>query len=309
MSTSRKFLITGYLASAAILGTFVAFNAWFDIYGIFRPAQGREIHVISDERTAKYLLALNYVPANFDAVLIGTSISGNWDPRDITSYRMYNASYNGGNIIEAMPMLENLLQHDSLKMIMFCLYPRMTYSLAGRRAIPGPDAIHAALGSFNLLGMYAAAGLAYGGWLTPHNDPRGRLLHLSGNPPGKPWSGNRTTAWNSFDVDAEAFSTLRAAVAMVKKKNIRIARVYPPLFHTRLEPDNSAYLAYQAKMESLFTPEDTLIDFNLPAHRPFRASLDNFTDGTHFTDQGAHYVSQHIDAVLRTSTQPAMRGE
>ena len=78
----------------------VLVNMSIDIYGIFRSTKGRHLVVYGDERIAKYLLSERYVPENFDSLLIGSSVSANWNTQGIDSFRAYNESIEGGNIVE-----------------------------------------------------------------------------------------------------------------------------------------------------------------------------------------------------------------
>src|SRR6185295_18204642 len=103
MSSSRQLSAGAWcIAFSAIVvgvsGTVAFTNYNLDYYGLFRDAKDRSLTFYSNERTSKYLYGFNYIPANFDGLLIGTSASLNWDPSAIKGYRIYNASISGGNI-------------------------------------------------------------------------------------------------------------------------------------------------------------------------------------------------------------------
>ena len=67
------------------------------------------ILVYGDERVAKYLMNERYVLANFNAVMIGSSVSANWRLDQIVQLRTFNNSVNGGNIVEEKSMVDQVL--------------------------------------------------------------------------------------------------------------------------------------------------------------------------------------------------------
>src|SRR4051794_15647193 len=78
MTMTRWIAVTVSLVIGCV-GAFAGFNYFMDPYGLFREVRGRDIPVTVNERTTKYLLGYNYIPTNFDGVLVGSSISGNWN--------------------------------------------------------------------------------------------------------------------------------------------------------------------------------------------------------------------------------------
>src|SRR5947199_10640983 len=99
MSSSRWLTVTVATALAACIAAAGA-NCALDIYGLFRNPAGRELPVYGNERVAKYLMGQRYVRANFDGVLIGSSVSANWEVGTMQSARLFNESVNGGNMVE-----------------------------------------------------------------------------------------------------------------------------------------------------------------------------------------------------------------
>src|SRR5438105_1431990 len=98
MRTSNGKWCAGFAAIVlSATGATAAVGYALDCYGLFREAQGRKIAVHSNDGTSKYLLSQRYVPANFDGLLVGSSVSASWDVSAIDG-RVYNASVNGGNI-------------------------------------------------------------------------------------------------------------------------------------------------------------------------------------------------------------------
>src|ERR1043166_9065165 len=65
-------------------------NRLVNRYGGFGDVRGRQLVVGENDRTTKYLFARNYIPSNFDGLLLGSSITGNWNTAAIRSHRVYN---------------------------------------------------------------------------------------------------------------------------------------------------------------------------------------------------------------------------
>lgn len=70
------FCIVGALAAAAAL---CWLNYRVDLYGLFGKDHDRSGMVYSNERSGKYLLSLRYVPEHCDSLLVGSSVTDNWD--------------------------------------------------------------------------------------------------------------------------------------------------------------------------------------------------------------------------------------
>ena len=101
--------------------------AWrLDIYGILRDPAGRQLITSEHERKAKYLLNQAYVPANYDALIIGASASVNWHGEYLTGYRFYNESVEGGDASEERKLVEQALPRGHFRVALVGLYPRIT---------------------------------------------------------------------------------------------------------------------------------------------------------------------------------------
>ena len=117
-------LSTILIATAAI----AALNMVVDIYGLYRPSRGRRLPIFGDDRVAKYLLSMRYVPENFNALLAGGSVSANWDITAIQGLRVYNGSLDGGNIVEEKALIEAALERPGVSVILLLVNPALTYS-------------------------------------------------------------------------------------------------------------------------------------------------------------------------------------
>lgn len=92
----------------------------------FREPVGRKLMIYANERTSKYLFGYRYIPANFDGILIGSSISDNWDISKIQESHVYNISIASGNITEERLVAENVFARGRMKLAIFCIHTYLT---------------------------------------------------------------------------------------------------------------------------------------------------------------------------------------
>src|SRR5207245_288645 len=150
----RSWLLTTTLlilgAGVAVIG----FNVAVDPYGLYRPTQGRRLVVYGDARIAKYLLNFRYVPENFSAVLIGSSVSANWDMTPVEKLKIYNDSLNGGNIIEGKNLLDVAISRPGVSTVLLLVHPALTFTGDYKTVTLTPKLKRSALGSLSLWEAY-----------------------------------------------------------------------------------------------------------------------------------------------------------
>jgi len=145
--TFKKYFYGTIGVSLCIIISIIAFNIYMNEYGLFGNAKGKSIKIWHDERTSKYLLSYNYIPANFEGILIGPSVSVNLNTKKINDFKIYNASLNGGNISELKYIADNIIQRGNLKFIIICLYPYMTKDHGRKTSSIDPREYWGSLGS------------------------------------------------------------------------------------------------------------------------------------------------------------------
>ena len=113
--------------------------------------------IYSDERTSKYLLAHNFVPSNFDAYIIGPSLSANLNPKTIPQATgSTNFSMMGANITEEKAwVVDKAMEKSSPKFVILCLHPYSHCRSYGMKsAMINPREYYGALGSVSLYKSY-----------------------------------------------------------------------------------------------------------------------------------------------------------
>ena len=85
--------LVGLLAGLALVLALHFVLLWrLDVYGLYRDPHGRRLTTATRERKAKFLLNGRYVPANFDALVVGGASSVYVQPVPLGMYRVYNES-------------------------------------------------------------------------------------------------------------------------------------------------------------------------------------------------------------------------
>src|SRR5207253_11267474 len=152
--TPRLWFFTTLALIIVVAAATVAGNVTVDIYGLFRDVHGRRLPALDDDRVAKYMLSKRYVPSNFEAILIGSSVSANWNTARIKALRVYNESMTAANIVEEKSLVDQALLQSGIKLALLTVHPYLTNShrfatvqLSEREAI-------GALGSLTLWEAY-----------------------------------------------------------------------------------------------------------------------------------------------------------
>ncbi len=122
--TSKKFIVISTVLILILLSLQGLFFYQKDFFALFHKSTSQRIWGL--EKTSKYLLAHKYIPENFDALLIGPSMSANLNPEELTGANFYNLSMQGGNVTEVKAALDVALSKGSFKYLIICLYPFFT---------------------------------------------------------------------------------------------------------------------------------------------------------------------------------------
>jgi hypothetical protein len=296
-----------FLSIAAVL-----VNMSIDIYGIFRGAKGRHLAIYGDERIARYLLSEKYVPQNFDALLIGSSVSANWNTSGIEGLRVYNESVNGGNIVEEKAIADQALASSSTKVVLLIINPYLTAShdfetvqLTARENL-------AALGSQSLFEAYKSEARIQ--------------LHVERQPFDESGTGDFGDApqtlnptlqklmapGTEFSIDHTAMTSYKALVDELHSSGIPIVYVIPPVSQRILDLKPGAFATYSQLVLATRTGQDKVIDFTSDEFSGFRGNPENFRDGIHLKSKPAREVvaaiNRQVNEWIRNGELPNLHG-
>ncbi len=286
-------------ATLAAVALLVWVNYRIDLYGLFGRNDGATRVVFTNDRAGKYLLAIRYVPERFDGLLVGTSVTGNWDTAKIGAFRVYNGSLSGGNISEGRLIADNALAAKTLRAILLCVYPYLTET-HGRKA-GGMDArtFLGALGSLQLLRDYSVALLHSGGLYPLKWNEYGVYTPPADGPKRRWWKdGGAFTTPERVTIDPVAFSEYADLARRARSQGLTVIQVSPPIQYDRWRLAKAGFDRYYSQMATLFRTDDPSIDFNGPEFESFRKRRDTFSDGYHLSETGADFVIRAVDDAL-----------
>jgi hypothetical protein len=289
---SRNWILLTVLLALAGAAVNLLMDIRLDIYGLFRDTHGRRLGVIDNERRTKLLLNQRYVPENFNAVLIGSSVSDNWRTNNIGKFRVYNESIDGGNVSEEKLLVDKLLKNAAPKLAIVVLQPHMTDSHGITTGDMSDREYWGALGSTTLFRAYArlfrsrGSSFVWDEYGTENYDGPVKLNAILRKmmEPG-----------TEFYIDPDAIIDFRALIAELRGQGARLLVVVPPFSEELLRPKRQEFARYLNHILPIFSSQDEVIDFNVPEFDAFVRDDQNFRDGIHLSSRGARTVVAVID--------------
>jgi len=303
--TPRRWIATTLLFTLLLGAAVAVCNARADIYGLFRDTRGRRLPIYDSERRGKYLLSQHYVPENFDAILLGSSVTSTWDTGGIHAYRTYNESTDGGNITEMKLLAETVLRSPGLRLALLVVHPYMTDTHGLNADEMGSAEYWGALGSISLLRAYKLRFAVESGrddlvWDDRGGERKNDAPAGSGLSPLNPVLRRIIQSEGDVTIDPVALGEYRDLIATLRARGVKLVAVVPPLYEGLLAPRRERFARYASRLLALFAPGDLVIDFNGPEFAAFRADPANFRDGVHHSRRGAAEIVRAIDARLRS---------
>ena len=310
---AKKFLFRVSGISVLLIGVFVTFNYFQDVYGLFRPIKDRKLKVYANERTSKYLLSYNYIPDNFEGIIIGPSLSANLNTKSIDGYEIYNASIMGANISELRYLINNIVERGKLRFAIICLDPYLTKDHGKKSARIDPKEVYGALGSTNLIKTYLFKFIMESGLLPgkfPNNATNSygfnnfNLGFKQGNPKEKIMEKVRLKSAESTYIDPIAEKELKETLAYLRRNDVKIIAYFSPVPYQILAINRQNYGAYQDRMNRLLAREDVVLDLNDERYKVFTSDFDTYIDHGHLSEKGQGFVLGELKQVLLEHVQP-----
>jgi hypothetical protein len=281
----RTWLIAGFAALAIALAVNF-YIAWkLDIFGILRDTHGRVLRTSRHERQAKYLLNFNYVPQNFDALIIGASSSANWESARLTGYRFYNESLPKADGSEERILVERALKTGKFKVALVGLDTAIGDMHELQDGLGQADP-HEALGSFYSYFMMLDIALhpssiygADGSHTMPESRP----------PPPKPFQVYDRIPW-----DEKAVDDYRALMEELLSRGTRVIYVVYPHYGMDVDGTMGVRSEYIRRLLARL-PKAPVIDFYADDLKDFRSNPDNFMDDMHLNAHGSDLLSDYLN--------------
>lgn len=296
MRPSRWLLLTSGCFLLLVAGT-IAVNMSVDVYGLYRNTRGRHLVDYGDNRISKYLLSEHYVPENFDAILVGPSVSANWDTHGIHTFRTYNESLNGSNFYEQECLVRHAVASPGLKAAFIIVHPSMTASHEFDTVDLTDKLDWGALGSLSLLD-------AYRDWFGRYRHPENLIsddygtdffvdpTHLNAI------AARLVRPGSDFPIDPLAMDAFHRILAECRQNQVRIVFIVPPTSPPIFEPKRRAFEDYFRLIEHEKRPKEEVIDLQADRYCDFFCKAANFSDGVHISRAGVPRIVQLLDHEL-----------
>ena len=309
--TFKKFFYSSLLISICIVTAIVLFNVYMNEYGLFGNTKGMSINIWNNERTSKYLLSFNYIPTNFEGILIGPSVSNNLDTKKISDFKIYNASIDGGNVSELKYIVENVIQKGNLKFIIICLSPYITKDNGPKTSGISQQQYWGALGSKEILYRYlyklfTMLGLRYdiyndygcmnfNLWFEKQVVAKSELVTKSH--PERNVDKQKRNNDNEIEfIDKIAYNELSEILTLSRIKGVKIFGYYHPYYIEKY--NERRFQTYKEIIDKLFNENDVVWNLNDEKYMVFRSDPSNYYDRSHFSSKGTHYVIREISNQL-----------
>jgi hypothetical protein len=301
--TFKAFFIRSLVLSLGIVVLVVSCNVSMNEYGLFGDVKGKSIKIYGDERTSKYLLSFNYIPSNFDGLLIGSSVSDNIDSKEFVGCRIYNASINGTTVAELKILVDNVLAKGDLKCVIVSLYPILTESDEKRTSRMVPHEYWGALGSISTLDFYRRKLLINCGMMYDYFNEYGRYnynLRKAGRDSRRLIQQKAAVMKpnETITINDRAYAGLDTLLKTLRASGTKIFAYYHPIPQDYFMLYEKSYGSYQEKINALFDSTDILWDYNTQEFMDFRKDYTNYCDDVHLSRKGIDYITRHINTKL-----------
>lgn len=308
--TFRLFVQQFLIISILCIVSMISFNFYKNEFGLFGDARGMVHKVHAYERTSKYLFSFNYVPKNFDGILVGPSLSDiEMNTKNIDNNRIYNLSINGGNISELKYLIDNILKYGNIKTFVICLDPYITKDNGRKSSSINPKEYYSSLGSIFTFKYYLHKLIiknennkAYNDsyWGYRHNPPSVKNLNSSEEIDKFLFEIEKKEK-HEIIIDKTAYSELKEVLSSVRKKGIKIIGYFYPqpkrVFNNKYYQES--YSVYRSEINKLLNYDnDVIIDFALDKYDYIRDNDSSYSDKSHLSKTGGIEVIKVLNKYI-----------
>ena len=244
------------------------------------------------------MLSFNYIPANFEAVLIGPSTASNINTQNIRGLKIYNLAINGGNITEVKALLMNYLKKRTPKLVIIGMYPYLLQGHGMKTSYISPRSYWSALGSVDLFKRYALGIIRRLKNNNPYNS-YGHYHYLLPNRMNASETISSSVQTKKFHVNIFAYLEYLDLVSLLRESDTRILLYNHPVPDVIYKSNKYFFdlLFYMTKRAMKNT--SSVIDFNNSEFLKFTTDYSNFQDDGHLSDKGARAIEWFLDKKLQ----------
>ena len=291
----KKWLVLFSVILVSLTVSLVTANYFIDYYGLFRDVEGKKLMPYDNFRLAKYLYSYNYIPVNFDGILLGPSASINFDSSKIVNRNVYNLSIDGGNISESKLIADIAFSKGQFSLVVFTNNPYMIKDFGPKTPYLNPREYYGALGNIQLLKEYfhwaaARLNLYHNAYKVDENGvfdyekPSHLLSGFQSNP-------GPFDEYPSFKVEERALDEYKQLIHAARSHGAKLVVLIPPIYSEAYLPYKDDYDNYFKLITELFLPHERIINFNLPLYSKYTDDVSNFQDYIHLSRKGAEIFS------------------
>ena len=283
----------GFITTTVLLlASIVASNYYLDFYGIFGDSEGRELRVYTNDRLSKYLLSFNYIPSNFDGLLIGSSATESYDLTKIDNVRIYNASVSAANVTEAKLMADNVFSVVPMKIVIFSMNPYLTFRHGTQTNYMYSREKWRVLFSTQALITQTAALLYSLFGKGSKTDAWGKKrLPIDSNPEDQ-WPDLNHSVY--IQTNEDAFDEYENLIKTARLQGARVIGFNPPMYSKKYQLGKDLYDSYTQRAGSIFMPNEQIIDFMASKYDTHNNNPLYFTDGYHLSVDGQAFFSSEL---------------
>ena len=294
----KKWLVLFSVIILSITASLVTANYFIDYYGLFRDVKGKKLMPYDNFRLAKYLYSYNYIPVNYDGILIGSSTTINLDSSKIVNRNVYNISTDAANISEQKLITDMVMSKGQLSLVVFSIHPYITKDFGPKTLFMAPREYYVALGNIQLLKEYFH-------WLAARLDLYHSFYKVDENGVFSfeiPIYVHQLDEEPSAKVNEMALDEYKQLVHAARSHGAKLVGLIPPIYSEAYIAHKGYYDNYHKLISDLFLPHERIINFNLPLYSKYTDDASNFYGSVHLSPKGAEIFSlelaSQIDGLL-----------
>ncbi len=307
MNREKKFFLGSIIGGIGVLAVFLLVNMYIDLFGLFSSGSEKNKKVVYDERSDKYIMAHNYIPKNFNGILLGPSLSANLNTKDILTYEMYNLSFMGANFSEQKYLFEKVMsQENDVKVVVLSIHPYFTETYGFKSEDMSDQVYYSAFGSYGLLKEYLI-GVVRNFSVFPYKYPKHQYNGYGYNDYDNQFAVEDVGAKISKEVELhkdepilfndETKKELHQFDSTWRANDIRIVYYFHPIPHDIYSAREDRFENYKATFLQ-YVDSEYVVDFNTDKFLDFRKDYSNYIDHGHLSKKGQKFILDYMDNYL-----------
>ncbi len=287
-------------------------NYTVNIYGLYGDVNGASKKVYYNERKSKLLLSKNYIPANYNTVLIGPSLSDNINVSYFSDKKLsiYNASMMGAKINELDPIVRNSIE-KGCRNIIICLHPYLTDSYKELET-KGKDPYLEAFGSLDLYRAYLLKIIPFASLkrmisrddIDQHGFNNYNSFLRVEDVQKKIQEEALLHKDEVITVDEKALASLKTTLQFIKQNKLSCMGYFHPIPKEIYTNNEVNYQKFQRKIRAIFEEHGVrTIDFNKGEFDYFTGDYANYIDHGHLSVIGQKKMFEMVIDKFELITQ------